>query len=200
MLQTKGLMAKKHKKDSMEDIHKKRWFKITALAVAFCFLLSGLTYYYYNATSGIYEINVTRDSDFIHKIFEKDLYWLTTQSSHDTDYMLRHKASSKDPQHTGNLTIKVAYEGSTPVGFIAYYKKNFYIGYILFIDVIDTFRAKGWGKRLLEYGVNDLVKKGCKRIELVTRTSNTAAQKLYSSYGFKETSRDEGFVHFEYTV
>jgi ribosomal protein S18 acetylase RimI-like enzyme len=185
----------------MEDIRQKRWFKITALAVAFCFLLSGLTYYYHSSSaSGIYDINVARDSEFIHKIFAQDLYWLTTQSSHDTDYMLTHKASSKNPQHTGNLTIKVAYEGTNPVGFIAYYKKNFYTGYILFIDVINAFRAQGWGKRLLDYGVKDLLTHGCTKIQLVTRTSNTAAQKLYSSYGFKETNRDEEFVNFEYTA
>ena len=184
----------------MEDIHKKSWFKITASAIALCFLLSGLTYYYYTPINGIYDLNITRDSEFIHKIFENDLYWLSTQPSHDTDYMLKHKASSKNPHDKNNLSIKVAYDAANPVGFIAYYKKSFYLGYILFIDVLTEYRTKGWGKRLLDYAVKDLIKQGCTKIELVTRTSNKAAQKLYTTYGFQETNHDEGFVNFEYRI
>ncbi len=82
--------------------------------------------------------------------------------------MLKHRASSKNPEHVGNEIIKVMYKGNQPVGFITYHKKKFYEGAIHFIDVSKEFRSQGYGLKLLNYGVKDLITRGVAKIGLVT--------------------------------
>lgn len=150
----------------------------------------------------IVDFSDSRDTEFILDIFDRDWYWLvaSTREQYSPEYMLQYRAPSTKEEDRGKMTIKIGFENNEPNGFIAYHKKNFYHGYIKFIDVVDRYRKKGWGKRLMEYALNDLKQRGATKIGLVTRTDNTAAQRLYVSLGFKEVSRDNGFVDFEYVI
>lgn len=161
--------------------------------------LSGFYYLKQNAIT-IYTFDEKRDTNFILDIFKHDWDWLVSEYSTDfsAEYMLKNKASSKNPQHLGNLTIKVLYQGTEPTGFVAYYKKKFYEGYILFLAINRNFRSKGYGLTLLKHAMNELVKQGCTKIELVTRVSNKPARALYTRAGFKEKKQYDGFVYFEY--
>lgn len=140
-----------------------------------------------------------KDREFILDLFKKNWYWLVSEYSLDfsPEYMLDNKASDKEPIHKGNLTIKMAYENNKPVGFIAYYMKELYVGFVLFIAVDETSRGKGFARSLLDYAINDLKNKGASIIRLITRTSNLRGQKLYTGMGFKQVWTDGQFVKFE---
>ncbi|OQA35947.1 MAG: TDP-fucosamine acetyltransferase [Candidatus Dependentiae bacterium ADurb.Bin331] len=160
-------------------------------------------YFYYVQRPQILEFDEQRDTPFILDIFNNDWYWLVSEYSTEfsPQYMLHYRASSKAPENIGNLTIKTMYIKNEPVGFVAYYKKNFYEGYILFLALLKKFRSKGYAYQLLSQAIEDLKSRFVTKIRLVTRTINTPAIKLYTRAGFKETSRDDdGFVYFQYTV
>ncbi len=149
----------------------------------------------------IMDFDTERDKSFILDIFKNDWYWLVSEHSTDfsPEYMLQNRASSKAPEHVGNLTIKVGYVDQEPVGFVAYYKKSFYDGFILFLALRSQFRSKGYAYQLLQHAINDLKSRFVTKIRLVTRTVNAPAIKLYTGIGFRETDRDdEGFVYFQY--
>ncbi len=171
------------------------WYGIGA--VLFLSLMSA-GYYAFVPLNGIYEVNESRDLSFLTQTFTRDLYWLTTASSHDAAYMVKHHAKSKEPQDEGKLVIKVGYERNKPVGFVAYYMENFYTGKVLFLDVHPDFRAQRWGYKLLDYAVKKLIQQGALKVELITRVNNSSARSLYTKYGFKETGRDEEFVNYEF--
>jgi GNAT superfamily N-acetyltransferase len=152
------------------------------------------------ATSGILDAEKERDLGFIVQAFKDDWYWLVAEGAvWSPQLMLETRAYPQDGLVRNNLTIKVGYEDCKPTGFTAYYMQSMYTGKVLFIYVVPEFRSKRWGRRLLDYAVNDLFKQGATRIELVTRTDNEASQRLYNRYGFKELRRyGPGFVEFFY--
>lgn len=187
-------------------VKKFSWLKI-ALMIGLLTGFTGAVFYWYfhqvqRSSIVIHDFNDERDTQFILDIFKEDWWWLVSEYSKDfsPEYMLQYRASSKKPESKGNLTIKVAYDQHKPIGFVAYYKKEFYYGYILFLDVLASYRSKGIGYALLDYAVQDLKKRGVTKIGLVTRTSNIPARRLYKKYGFKEISDENGFVDFEYQV
>ncbi len=139
------------------------------------------------------------DREFILNLFKENWYWLVSEYSTDfsAEYMLDNRASSKDPFNKNNLTIKVYHVDHKPVGFVAYYKKTFFKGFILFLAVDEQCRKIGCATKLLSYAIKDLFNRGCSVIELITRVSNISAQSLYHKLGFKEFWRDEDFVRFE---
>lgn len=101
--------------------------------------------------------------------------------------------------YNGTLKVKVIRDQSQLVGFTAYYMKARDVGQLLFIVVDDNFRGKRYGQILLEHGINQLKKMGARKVDLVTRTTNIRAQKLYKRVGFKLVRDDgAGFVYFEY--
>lgn len=175
------------------------WYKIIVGACIVGSLGAASYYFYYVQNSdAILDFNELRDTQFILDSFKRDWHWLVEGFDYSPEYMLQNRASSKKAEHKGNLTIKVGYHDKTPVGFVIYFMKNFYLGDVRFIDVAPEFRSKGWSDKLLDYAMNDLLKRGSSKIELVTRTTNLPAQKLYTRHGFKEASREDGFVYYEY--
>jgi ribosomal protein S18 acetylase RimI-like enzyme len=172
------------------------------LVAAACAVVPVSYYYYYCASTSVYTFDQKRDASFILDIFKHDWHWLVSEYSTDfsPEYMLAHRASSKNPEHLGNLTIKVLYAKQEPLGFTAYYKKKFYEGFVLFLAIRHEFRSKGYAKILLRHAMDDLIAQGCTKIRLVTRTTNYPAMKVYRNAGFVETSREDGFIYFEYKV
>jgi ribosomal protein S18 acetylase RimI-like enzyme len=186
----------------MNTFSSRKWILLSLCSI----LLIGGTigaYFYYQQLPRIVEFDEERDTPFILDIFKNDWYWLVSEYSTDfsPNYMLHYRASSKAPENLGNLTIKALYLKNQPVGFVAYYKKNFYEGMILFLALLKEFRSKGYAYKLLQDAMNDLKSRFVTKIRLVTRTVNYPAIKLYTRAGFKETSRDDdGFVYFQYDV
>ncbi len=181
--------------------------KIIAAVVALSLALSGLGYFYFSSQQQlqIYEFENQRDTPFIKELFKNDWYWLVAGISDSYDsvaenYVENMLATRLSSTHKRPLTLKVVYENNKPVGFLAYFIKKFYLGKILFVDVLPEYRSKGWGAKLMKYAMDDLIKRGVSQIELVTRTNNDAAQKLYTRLGFHETERDDEFVSFAYQV
>jgi ribosomal protein S18 acetylase RimI-like enzyme len=155
--------------------------------------------------ASIYEYNESRDLESILKLFQDNWYWLIAslpEYSRDyAEYFFKYRSPNKNPLYAGRLHIKILRKNNEFIGFTAYYKQNPQVGILLFLAVDSAFRGKGYGDQLARYAVDDLIRLGVKRVQLVTRTVNFAAQKIYKRLGFKEMYRDdEGYVYFEYDV
>lgn len=147
--------------------------------------------------STIYDYDEVRDKQQILQTFQRDWYWLVEEGSDfDPNHMLLTRSPSKNPEFQGVLTIKVLVDDGKTAGFITYYKKSFYEGFIQFLSVSPNFRGKGYGKKLVQYAIDDLFGQGCTLIRLITRTSNSWARAIYRSMSFQEFQRDAGFVDY----
>lgn len=125
-------------------------------------------------------------------------YWLIASDDFSVNHMLKNRApNNRDIRYFGKLIIKVLRVKNEFAGFTAYYKKNFNTGQLLFVAVKDEFRGHGYGFELVNYAVRALDQMGVSRVQLLTRTDNTAAQSIYKRAGFKEAYRVPGFVYFE---
>ena len=159
---------------------------------------AGAYYYRTYVSEGVHEYNAVTDKAFVVNLFKQDWYWLISDFSskdYSVDHMLDNRAASKE--ESGNLIIKVYRANGIPVGFLAYYMKELFEGRLLFVAVDKTQRSKGYARKMVEYALNDLKKRGASVVRLITRTDNTAAQKLYKSMGFKEIWTDVAYMKFE---
>lgn len=169
------------------------------LILLFLFVLF-LSVFFDGKHAGIFDYNPKSDREFILNTFKNNWYWLVSESSKDfsAEFMLDNKSSSKDK--VGDLNIKVCYEKNKPVGFTAYFMKTSNYGYILFIAVAEQYRGHGYSKKLINYALEDLKKKGACIVALTTRTSNKVARALYISLGFKEFENDGKFVKYKKSI
>lgn len=147
----------------------------------------------------ILDYNAERDKEAIKQLFKDNWYWLIAGDEYDIDYFLDTKSPSKyQPEYHGKMQIKVMRtKDGRFVGFVSYFKKNFFKGDLRFVAVKKDFRGHGYGKQLTKYATDALFDMGVARVKLVTRTTNFAAQKVYKSLGFTETFREGGYVYFE---
>lgn len=171
-----------------------------SIVIAIC--AAGFSYYYVTIPRGpIYEFNAQRDTKDIVNLFEKERYWVTAVPDSSPEFILKYRMPQKNPLYAGKLQVKVLREDNNFIGFITYYMDalNKYLGHIFIMAVDPAFRGKSYGKKLLQFALQDLKAQGAKTVELVTRTTNIPAQRLYLSTGFVETKRTEdGFVYYEY--
>ncbi|MBI5682628.1 MAG: ribosomal protein S18-alanine N-acetyltransferase [Deltaproteobacteria bacterium] len=65
--------------------------------------------------------------------------------------------------------------------------------HILNIAVHPDYRRKGIGKRLIKFIMDFLLNKSTRAVYLEVRDSNTAAQKLYRGFGFREIGIRKGY-------
>lgn len=149
---------------------------------------------------GIVDFDYERDRQFILDIFDKNMYWLVDKKSSpdfSAEYMMRYLTTNNSPSTAGYLTIKVLYDDGQPVGFTAYYMKHFYLGQIRFVAVCEECRSRGYGRKLMDYALQDLQSRGAAKVRLVTRTTNIPAQKLYKASGMHVSQEEDGFVWFD---
>lgn len=178
--------------------------KIVLTSVLLTAFGGGIWYYTAHVRTPIYDFDFAQDIESVLAMFKEDWYWL--DASHDQyapDYIIykfKNRTPHISPLHTGTMRIKALREQGQLAGFITYHKEGADVGRILYLDVKPAMRGKRYGEVLVRYAVDDLISMGSKKIRLVTRTDNLAAQKLYNRAGFDETSRNGGFVNFEYTV
>ena len=64
-------------------------------------------------------------------------------------------------------------------------KKNIKRGYIAMLVVNKSLRKQGLGSKLLNMQLEEFIKLGCDEVILETEKANTAAIKLYESFGFQ---------------
>ena len=166
--------------------------------------LGGAWYYTSHVHKPIYDFEFAHDINAVLSMFKEDWYWLdASRDEFESDYVtykFKNKNPHLNPLTAGSMRIKVVREHDQTVGFITYHKEGADAGRILYLEVQKDFRRKQYGKMLVRHAMDDLIAMGSKKIRLVTRTDNLAAQKLYKSVGFVETSRSDGFVSFEYIV
>ncbi len=84
--------------------------------------------------------------------------------------------------------VLVASVGGRCAGFVAARAKE-KIVHIELVIVDKKFRGKHIGSALMEACINAYQKKGFRKFRVVTQGSNTAAQRLYQSCGFKLTAK-----------
>lgn len=124
------------------------------------------------------------------------------------------KVSKEQEQYVANSTTILArayayrdsgshallvYEDETPVGMVLYHGEESMGAYVfseLFVD--EHFQGKGYGKAATKLVLENMKKDGkYNRVILCYIEGNDAAQKLYESFGFVETERDEEEVIME---
>lgn len=162
----------------------------------------GLSYYFYqpNVETKIVPFDEKRDTQFVVDLFNRNVYWLWTgDGDYNINHLLSEGTSVFEPDPYEKEHIKMLYVNDRPVGFITYAKTKFYQGKIRLLSVSENLRGKGYGLKLLQHALNDLIARGCTHIYLITRTTNPA-QNLYKKAGFVETNRSNGFVRFDYYV
>lgn len=154
--------------------------------------------------------DAVRDQAALLRIFDENAYWLDTRLDLPLDQQLFTEARASFLQHlTEDAVIPEAdripytlrfmvyrYEGET-VGFVAYRFLTSSRGQLLLIAVNEKIRKHGIARKLLRFAIEQMRLHGVQSIELLTRTDNIPAQKLYRSAGFKELQKDTRFVTFE---
>lgn len=164
--------------------------------------VAGGAYYYLNRTvvnEGVFDYEPARDRAAILEIFRKNWYWLIADDNYSAEYMLDNRASQQTGP-AGDLILKVYRVQDKTAGFLAYYHKSFYKGYVLFLVVDEEYRKKGYAEKLLRYALAQLKNDGMTIAQLITRIDNIRAQSLYKKVGMHEIWRDHEFVRFEITL
>ena len=96
-----------------------------------------------------------------------------------------------------NLNSELLYitEGENQVGsLVLVYNEN--KASIFSVEVLNKFRGKGYGKRLVENAINRSKEKNCVSIELNTEIDNTVANNLYQSMGFELKGLKDDFNNY----
>jgi ribosomal-protein-alanine N-acetyltransferase len=87
----------------------------------------------------------------------------------------------------------VSVEDKRIVGFVAGTVKNRARGHVSGIAVIEGYRRKGIGKRLIETVENAFVLDSFQKVTLEVRKNNFGAQKFYERQGYAKTYTTRGY-------
>lgn len=147
----------------------------------------------------VQDFDPVRDTAGILQNFKEDWYWLVAEGvQFDPKFMLDTHSPNQSTEYRGKLMIKVIRDREQTAAFITYYRFSPQIGWIQFLSVNRRFRGKGYGKKLVDYAVKDLLKMGSQEIKLITRVNNIWAQRIYDNFGFVQYKRDDKFVDYVY--
>jgi ribosomal protein S18 acetylase RimI-like enzyme len=69
------------------------------------------------------------------------------------------------------------------------------VGKIDNLAVLRKYHHRGIGRALLGFGIQSLIEKGCKTIELGVDADNEKALSLYKKFGFHEVESRTNFVY-----
>ena len=129
------------------------------LAIALVGALGASAWYFSARSEGVFDYNPQEDQAFVINLFKNDWYWLISDASsksYSVEHMLDYKASSKDKE--GDLILKIYRVKGKPVGFVAYYPRELFIGQILFVSVDKSQRGKGYARKMVSSALKDLKK------------------------------------------
>ena len=158
-------------------------------------------YYFWSPRSGVYSFNDDRNSEFLHDLFKENWYWLVVDKKHIYDeeyvnYFIENKTVRSAPHQYGKNQMKVYFVDGKPAGFTSFFTRTSYIGKLLFLVVLEEYRGKGIGKKLLNSATETLFEQGCFKVELIVRTENKAAIRLYEGAGFEKYAEDEEAISY----
>ncbi len=182
-----------------------RILKKQTIAILLAGFLVGATAFLLYQPAGvpkIQEYDIVRDKKAILDIFDRDWYWLVPmdREQYSLELPFQHRAPQQDILYAGRLAIKVMREGDKFIGFVGYYMKNPTLGFVNFVAVNPEFRGKGYAAQMVQYAVDDMFRRGAKKITMITRPSNIYARNVYKRLGFIETREDETFVYMERNI
>jgi len=122
---------------------------------------------------------------------EKDSNYLDILEKQFTDVFTKEKVKKEieDNLFTNYFTYIL---DNNPVAFI-----NYYVMYeraeLININVLDEYQNQKIASKLIEYMIEDSIKKQVKSITLEVKETNIKAIRLYKKYGFKEISIRKGY-------
>ncbi len=163
----------------------------------------GLSVWYYRYTSALlYDFVDQRDKHAILEIFDRDWYWLIPgdRTTFSPELMMDYKAPQQNIMYSGRLTIKVLRKQGEFIGFLAYYMRSPEHGFLNLIAVKPEFRGKGYSIKMAQYAVDDMIKRGAKKITGQTRHTNLQSRAMFKHLGFREVRTDDIFVYMERVI
>lgn len=182
----------------------RQWKYCVVIALMISLASSGIILFYKKqSSSGIRNFNFDKDAAAVDALFHKDdnLYWLLNDYSlkhgFSMDHMLRYRSSSQH-EKLYNLVLRILEVDGKIAGFVGYHPNSMYIWQLLWLAVDQDYRRQGIAKKLLNYAVEDMVRRGAIKIELATRPVNVRAKALYNQFGFKQVDEDQDFAYFSW--
>lgn len=177
-----------------------RYKKIAIAALIAITIIGAGSYFLLRKCEGIVPYKPSRDKEFLLTLFADNWYWLVPEHSTFSAERFLTKSASYSPDaplDPDTSKIMVYCHDGKPIGFVAYDKQSFYKGRLRFIAIDQKYRGKGYSEKLMNYALQDMKKMGSTVVQLLTRTNNEAAQKLYKRLNFKSFWESSGFVRFE---
>lgn len=117
-----------------------------------------------------------------------DLIYLLEKSNLELDgALIRTDIGEYVDKLISKACIHTIYEKDQLMGFIAYYDNDISKtkAYLSMIAVDPEHYGKGYGKKLMDFVIHDLINKNFKYFELEVLKSNTSAIKFYETYNFQ---------------
>lgn len=140
-----------------------------------------------------------QDKDFISltKLINANKFFLSENPNFPTEKFLLWRAPAFDPSKKGQARLEVIEVDGVTAGFISFYRKSLYEGYIWLLAVDSAFRSQGLGKQLMQFAEKELKKQGVRYIRISTRTINKPALKLYKNLGYvtEELYEERGMIN-----
>lgn len=175
-------------------------FIVVVLIIALAF--SGVALVYKKSKpSRIRDFVFEKDAAAVETLMHKgdNWYWMINDYSinhgYSVDHMLRYRSSSQH-EKLYNLVIKVVEINQKVAGLLIYHPNSVYTWQLLFVLVDQDYRRQGIAKEMVRYAIDDMVRRGAVKIDLVTRPVNIKAKALYPQMGFKQINEDKDFAYF----
>lgn len=160
--------------------------------------LSFAGWYTYRHFYGISEYRYPADKQAVMKILQDNWYMMVSESSvnFSAEYEFTHKAESPESPD-GSMNIFVYRMHGKPVAFSTYDRVEPGVVRIQFLGVDRDYRRHGYAQALLEFALEHALAHGYTKARIAVRENNIPASRLYSKLGFKEFTRDDGFIWLE---
>jgi diamine N-acetyltransferase len=104
-------------------------------------------------------------------------------------------ASIAESKFEPHYVPRAIYSNEKVVGFLMYCpeieteEKDLYWLFRFMVDV--EYQKQGIGKAALKLALNEIAKNNCRKINIIYSPKNSAAAKLYASFGFKQVGTAE---------
>jgi RimJ/RimL family protein N-acetyltransferase len=181
----------------------KRWILYAGLILGLGGEIGYLVWQHYRpqptpTCQGIALYDIQRDRQEILRLFKENWYWLIPEDTpFSAEQFLDPHLLNRTGENKDASKIFVYCLENRPIGFVAYYKQSPTTARLRFIAVDQPYRGKGYSQELMNAALDDMKKEGITKVNLITRTNNQPARKLYTRLGFKQIEEEDGYVHFE---
>ena len=135
----------------------------------------------------ITDFNSNSDSEQVETLVKAEWPKLFLQPKYDQmviNKMFYHRHPGNIVYQEKILTIKILRDNDKVAGFITYYQPNLTTGSIELLAIDKEYRGKGYGKKLIEYVINECTAKGLEKVQLYVYPTNQHALAIYKHLGF----------------